>query len=293
LLVIIGPTASGKSAAALTLAAERGGEIISCDSMQVYRGLDIGTAKPGADERARVPHHLIDVAEPGEEFSAARWAALADRAIAEVRARGRQPIVVGGTGLYLRALRFGLVEAPPRDLALREKFQAEERAQPGALHARLATVDPEAAARLQPRDLVRIVRALEVAALTGTPLSRHHAAHAPVERYPMRVALIDPGPALDAAIVARAARMLDAGLVDETRRAREKFGAGLAALGAVGYREAAAFLDGKLTRDELPAAIARATRRYARRQRTWFKKEPGARHFSSVGALLELERKST
>jgi tRNA dimethylallyltransferase len=285
-IAVVGPTASGKSAAALQLAVERGGEIISCDSVQVYRGLDVGTAKPTAEERARVPHHLIDVVDPDEPFSAARWAELADRAIAEVRARGREPIVVGGTGLYLRALRFGLVDAPPRDVALRERLYDEERAHPGALHARLGAVDPESAARLQPRDLVRLVRALEVEALTGVPLSRHHAAHAPVERHATQVLVLDPRAELDARIAARTAAMIAAGLADETRALVERYGAALPALSSVGYRETVALLDGRLTAAEWAPAIVRSTRRYARRQRTWFRKEPGARWFPDAASLI-------
>jgi tRNA dimethylallyltransferase len=286
IVAIVGPTAAGKSAAALALAEARGGELVSCDSMQVYRELDVGTAKPTPEERARVPHHLIDVVAPDAPFSAAEWAARAERAIAEVRARGREPIVVGGTGLYLRALRFGLVEAPPRDCAIRERLYDEERAQPGALHARLRAIDPDAAARLPPRDLVRIVRALEVHELTGVPLTAHHAAHAPVERCPMRVLVLDPGAALDAQIAARTRDLLARGLVDETRRALARFSPAIAPLAAVGYREAAAHLRGELPLDALEGAITRATRRYARRQRTWFKKEPGATWFTDPRALL-------
>ena len=286
MIAIVGPTASGKSAAALKVAEARGGEIVSCDSVQVYRGLDVGTAKPTAAERARVPHHVIDVVAPDEPFSAARYAELADRAIAEVRARGREPIVCGGTGLYLRALRFGLFDAPPRDAALRERLYDEERARPGALHARLGAVDPESAARLQPRDLVRVVRALEVEALTGVPLSRHHAAHAPVERHVMQVLVLDPRAALDARIAARADAMLAAGLLDETRALVARYGGELPALASVGYRESVAHLAGRLTLAELAPAIVRATRRYARRQRTWFRKEPGARWFADEDSLL-------
>lgn len=286
MLAIVGPTASGKSAVALAVAEACGAEIVSCDSMQVYRGLDIGTAKPTAAERTRVPHHLIDVAEPDEPFSAARYAALADRAIAEIAARGRPVIVVGGTGLYLRALRWGLVDAPPRDDALRAQLYAEEAARPGALHARLAAVDPEAAGRLAPRDLVRVVRALEVHALTGRPISAHHAAHAPRERHPMQVFVLDPPrDVLDRRIAARTDEMLAAGWVDETRRLAARYGRAVAPLGAVGYREILMFLEGALAEAELRPAIVRATRHYARRQRTWFRKEREVTFFADADAL--------
>jgi tRNA dimethylallyltransferase len=287
-IAIVGPTASGKTALGVRLAEQIGGEIISCDSQQVYRELDIGTAKPTAGERARAPHHLVDVVAPDAPFSAARYVELADRAIADVHARGRRAVVVGGTGLYLRALRRGLVDAPPRDDALRARLLADEAAAPGSLHARLAAVDAEAAARLPPRDLVRIVRALEVHALTGVTLSRHHAVHAGgAPRLPMRVAVLDPATErLAARIAARAGAMVTAGLVDETRRLVARYGFGIAPLGAVGYREAIAHLRGELDEDALASAIARATRALARRQRTWFRKEEATR-FSDGEQLLD------
>jgi tRNA dimethylallyltransferase len=288
ILAVVGPTASGKSALALRLAEAIGGEIVSCDSMQVYHGFDIGTAKPTPAERARVPHHLVDVAAPDEPFSAARFVELADCAIAEAGARGRRVVVVGGTGLYLRALRFGLVGAPPRDATLRLRLADEEAARPGALHERLRAVDAAAAARIAPRDLVRLVRALEVWELSGVPLGQWHAAHDRRARHPLRVAVLDPPPAvLDERIAARADAMLAAGLVDETRALVARYGAGLRPLGAVGYREVVRHLEGALPLDALAPAIARATRQYARRQRTWFKKEPEARFFSSPQPLFE------
>jgi tRNA dimethylallyltransferase len=272
---LVGPTASGKTALALELAARTGAEIVSCDSMQVYRGLDIGTAKPTLEERARVPHHLIDVVAPDEPFSAGRYVELADRAIAEVRGRGRPVLVVGGTGLYLRALRWGLFDAPPRDDELRARLTGEEARTPGALHARLAAVDPTSAARIAPRDLVRLVRALEVWELTGRPISEHHAEHAPTERHPMRVLVLDPPRELLARnILVRAQQMMDAGLKTEAAEAFARYGRDLPPLQALGYKEIGLWLDGKLPETELPSTIARATLQYARRQRTWFKKEP-------------------
>jgi len=281
ILAIVGPTASGKSAVGLELAEELGGEIVSCDSMQLYRGFDIGTAKPTLAEQARVRHHLIDVAEPSERFSAAQYSALADAALADIAARGRRAILVGGTGLYLRALRWGLFDAPPRDEALRERLYADERAAPGSLHARLSTVDPPSAQRIGPNDLVRLVRALEVAELTGTPLSEHHAAHDRTERHPMRVVVLDPPKdILDARITERTAQLLAHGLVDETRALVARHGRAAGPFQSVGYHEALAFLDGTLGEAELAPAIVRATRYYARRQRTWFRKE---REVTTVG----------
>ena len=283
---IVGPTASGKSAAALAAAERLGAEIVSCDSMQIYRELDVGTAKPSADERARVPHHLVDVVAPDEVYSAARWASAADAALAEIAARGRPALVVGGTGLYFRALRFGLMEAPPRDDTLRAQLYAEEEAAPGKLHARLTAVDPAAAARIAAADRVRLVRALEVHALTGVPLSQHHAQHRPEERHPMQVLVLEPPfEWLEPRIAQRTSEMLAAGLVAETQRVRARWGPSLPGLGAVGYAEVCQFLDGQLTEAQLAPAIVRATRRYARRQRTWFRKEPGALRFAHPDEL--------
>jgi tRNA dimethylallyltransferase len=277
LIALVGPTASGKSAAALEVAERLGLEIIGCDSVQVYRGLDIGTAKPSADERRRVRHHLIDVAEPDEVFSAARYAELADLAIADARSRGHGALIVGGTGLYLRALRFGLFSAPPRDEAVRARLRAVEAEGPGALHRRLAEVDPRAAARIQPRDLQRIIRALEVFELTGVPLSRHHASHVRTERHAITVVVLDPPLALlREKIVARTAAMLGAGLVDEVRALLRRYGPTLGPLSAVGYREVVAHLLHERSGAELAADITASTVRYARRQRTWFAKEVGA-----------------
>ncbi len=186
LTVIAGPTASGKSALALGLAGRLGAELVSADSQQVYRRFDIGTAKPTADELARVPHHLVSCVEPGDEFSAARFQRLADEAIADIHARGKRVVVVGGTGLYLRVLLRGVVEAPGSDEALRAQWTAlAEREGNAALHAQLAKVDPASAARLPVGDRVRVIRALEIHALTGIAASTHRERHAFAEaRYP-------------------------------------------------------------------------------------------------------------
>lgn len=282
ILVLAGPTASGKTALGIALARRLGGEIVNADSQQVYRGLDVGTAKPTAEERAAVPHHLldlVDVAEPGEGMDAARWSALADEAIAGVVARGRLPIVVGGTGLYLRALLHGVVPAPGRDPALRAALE-EEAARRGrpALHARLAAVDPAAAARIRPNDLVRVIRALEIAA-GGTRPSELHAAHGFQEdRYRATLLALDPPrEELHARIEARAAAMFDAGLLEETRRLLEGNGGVLPPRTPIGYAEAAAVLGGALQRAEAIRRVQVAHRRYARRQVIWLRKEQGVR----------------
>jgi tRNA dimethylallyltransferase len=283
---IVGPTASGKTDVAVRVAERIGAEIVSCDSMQLYREFDVGTAKPTAEERTRVPHHLVDTLAPDETYSAARYAEDADRAIADIRARGRRVLIVGGTGLYLRALRFGLFAAPPRDEALRQRLYDEEQRTSGILHLKLRAVDPKAAERIAPADLVRLVRALEVHTLTGVPLSEHHARHAPTPRHPIEVLLLDPDrQALEARIAARVDVMLAGGLVDETRRIRSKWGGQVSGLQSVGYAEVCQMLDGTLAANALPDAIFRSTRRYARRQRTWFNKEPEARRFAHPDEL--------
>jgi tRNA dimethylallyltransferase len=254
--------------------------------MQLYQAFDVGTAKPSAEERARVPHHLVDLLPPDEAYSAARYAEDADRAIADIVSRKKRVLIVGGTGLYLRALRFGLFAAPPRDEALREQLYGEEARTSGILHLKLRAVDPKAAQRIAPADLVRLVRALEVHTLTGVPLSEHHAQHRPVPRHPVEVMLLDPPrERLEARIAARVDVMLAGGLVDETRRIRKEWGTAVAGLSSVGYAEVGQLLDGTLAANALPDAIFRSTRRYARRQRTWFNKEPGARRFAHPDEL--------
>src|SRR5438552_9133798 len=236
LVCIVGPTASGKTALALELAARFGAEIVSADSRQIYRGLDVGTAKPTPAERARARHHCLDLIEPGETFDAARFRRAADDAIADIRARGRVPFVVGGTGLYVRVLLRGLCPAPPRVPALRAALDATmARAGLDALYAQLVQIDPDAARRLAPRDRVRIVRALEVALATGVPLSRWQAEHGFGERpyETLVIGLARPTGELDARIRTRVDAMVASGFVDEVRA--------LAARGivsdALGYRE--------------------------------------------------------
>ena len=280
IVVIAGPTGSGKSALAVELAVRLGGEIVGADSQQLYRSLDVGTAKPTAAERAAAPHHLVDVAEPGEGMDAARYVALADAALAAIDGRGALPIVVGGTGLYLRALLHGVVDAPGRDPALRARLEAEAAAlgRP-ALHARLAAVDPAAAARILPNDLVRVVRALEIAA-GGRTQSELHAEHAfKPDRYrALFLALDPPRPALQARLDARVEAMFAGGILDEARALLARFGAPLPPALAklpLGYAEAAAVVAGTLSREEAIRQVQVAHRRYARRQVTWLRREAG------------------
>jgi tRNA dimethylallyltransferase len=275
--VVTGPTASGKTGLAIELARRLGGEIVSADSQQLYRGLDVGTAKPTAEERAAAPHHLLDAADPGEGMDAARYLLLADRAIADIAVRGRLPIACGGTGLYLRALLHGVAEAPPRDPGLRAALEAEaaRRGRP-ALHARLAAVDPEAAARIGPNDLVRIVRALEIAR-GGRTQSRLFAEHGfRGDRYRHRILALDlPREELHRRIAERVERMFAGGMLDEAAALLSRFGEPLPPRLPIGYAEAAQVVAGKLSRAEAVRRVQVAHRRYARRQVIWLRREPG------------------
>jgi tRNA dimethylallyltransferase len=279
LLVVVGPTASGKSELALRLAEERGGEIIGADSVQVYRRFDIGSSKPTPAERARIPHHLVDCVDPLDPLDAGAWAARATAAIDDVLARGRTPIVCGGTFLWVKALVYGLATGPGRDEALRERHRAfvEARGRP-ALHAELARVDAASAARLAPNDFVRVSRALEVFELTGVPLSRYQAEHGfSAPRYRAELVGVRRAPAeLDERIARRAREMLATGFVEEVR-ALLADGLGHArAMGSVGYKQVAQALGAGTPLDLVALAdeIRRATRVFARRQRTWLRDQP-------------------
>lgn len=291
LVVIAGPTASGKTALAIEVARQLDAEIISADSQQVYRHFDIGMAKPSAEELAAVPHHLVNVVEPTEDFSAARFATLADEAISAIHARGKRVVVVGGTGLYLRVLLHGVVAAPSRDEALRAELEAfaDEHGN-AALHARLAAVDPVTAAKHPVADRLRVIRALEIHQLTGTPASEHREAHAFVEdRYAYQLWVLNPDrDAVYAAINTRTRKMFDAGLVEETKRHVERGWRETAPMRAVGYVQSLEVIDGTMTQAQAIEDTAQATRKYAKRQFTWFKKEKGARHVAPAEALAQI-----
>ena len=294
LVVIVGPTASGKSRLALDLARAAGGEVVSADSQQVYRGMDIGTGKVSPAERALVPHHLIDVCEPDEEMTAARWSQLADRAIAGAAARGVPVVVAGGTGLYVRALLLGLFAGPPADPALRARLRAEGMP---ALRRRLEEADPASAARIDPNDEKRTIRALEVLELTGEPMSRHQARHdhrTVAPRYPARVIGLDPPrDELYRRIDSRVNDMMAAGLVDEVRRLRAAgHGPDLRSQLAIGYAEVHRHLDGVLPLGETIRLIQRNSRHYARRQRGWYRGDPAVEWHPEPRAVAidDLER---
>jgi tRNA dimethylallyltransferase len=277
LIVICGPTASGKTSLAIDLAESFGAEIISADSRQVYRGMDIGTAKATAEERLRVPHHLIDMVDPDRNFTAADFVGLARKTIVEIDARGHLPMLVGGTGLYIRALTEGLLPAPGADKELRDRLLARESMEgEGTLHRHLKEIDPVLAARLHPRDRIRIIRAIEVFSLTGRRLSELQEAHAFAE-HPYRVLSLGLAPHRDDlyyAIDIRVEAMMAAGLLDEVRALLARgYSSHLKAMRTIGYRECLQHLEGELSLDETVAHIQQASRRYAKRQLTWFRKD--------------------
>lgn len=278
LLAIVGPTAAGKTDLAIDLARLVDGEIVSVDSAQIFVGLDIGTAKPPPSVLATTRHHVVDVVPPDVQWSAADYVRAADAAIADIRARGKTPILCGGTGLWMRALVNGIFEAPPIEPAIRDAVRAElETRGPEAMHAELMACDPVAAGRIQSRDPQRIGRALEVFRQTGTPISTFQAQHGFQER---RYRLLGAAPRwLRADLAVRIERRVQAmyagGLIEEVERC---LAAGLRrdapGLSIIGYRDVVAMLDGKLSREEAERTTATATRRYAKRQENWFNHEP-------------------
>jgi tRNA dimethylallyltransferase len=276
LLAVVGPTASGKSELALRLAQEIHGEIVSADSVQVYRRFDLGSGKPRAQARALVPHHLIDVVDPCEPMDAAHWVELAEQAIADISARGRSAILCGGTFLWVRALLYGLAPVPSGDPGIRARHQtqAEEHGR-DFLHQELGRVDPESARRLAPGDLVRVSRALEVYELTGRPLSSWHAEHGfRAERHRALLVGIRYRPEdLDRRIEARTANMLEAGWIEEVRSLLDAGFGATRPMKSIGYRQVAAACLSPEPIDcgALAAEVVRATRVFARRQRTWLR----------------------
>jgi tRNA dimethylallyltransferase len=274
LVTIVGPTGSGKSALALDLAERFGGEIVNCDSLQLYRGFDIGTAKTPPSERRGVPHHLFDVLEPQMGYSAGEYARQARTAIAQITARGRLPVIVGGTGFYLRALLAGLPPLPGRYEELRSRLLGKEQTHAGSLHRLLTRLEPAAAARIHPRDVQKLTRALEVRLLTGRSLPAPAEAQALEGYLNVKIGLNPERAALHARLDARAVAMFNGGLLDEVR--------GLLAAGAtgtekpfesLGYKQALRHLRGELTLEQAVASTQLETRQYAKRQWTWFRRD--------------------
>lgn len=279
LVAVVGPTASGKSELALRLCERFDGELVSADSVQVYRRFDIGSAKPSLDERRRVRHHLVDELDPLQPLDAALFVQLARARIDDVLARGKRPIVCGGTFLWVRALLYGLAPAPAADPAIRARHREEaERHGRAHLHARLLAVDPQSHARLAPNDLVRVSRALEVHELTGKPLSELQAQHGfRTPLYDARfVGIRRERPQLAQRIERRAADMLERGWIEEVRSLLEDGYAEARALRSVGYRQVVEALGagGPIDRAQLAANISQATRTFVRRQLTWLRDEP-------------------
>jgi tRNA dimethylallyltransferase len=278
LVAVLGPTGSGKSELALRLATEFGGEIVNCDSLQVYRHFDIGTAKLPPGERRGIPHHLIDVLNPDELFTAGEYARVAAGVVEEISARGRLPVLAGGTGFYLRALLDGLFPGPARDQALRDRLAAREARRPGSLHRLLARFDPATARKIHPHDLPKVTRALEICLVARRPASElFREGRAGLRGYrSLKLGLWPGRDALYDRVNLRCEKMFDAGLVDEVRR--------ILALGyspevkpfeSVGYKQALQLVRGELTQREAVFYAQRNTRNYAKRQLTWFRKESG------------------
>jgi tRNA dimethylallyltransferase len=294
IVLIVGPTGAGKTRLSLELARLVGGEVVSCDSQQVYIGMDIGTGKATPDERAQVPHHLIDVVRPDQEMTMARFTELADQAIAEVTARGKPVIVCGGTGLYVRGLLFGLFEGPPASPELRAELAAMGTV---ALRAELERVDPVAAAKIEKNDQKRIIRALEVFRLTGEPMSAHQARHdhkTVPPRYAFRlVGLAPEREALYQTIDARVDQMIAAGLEREVAELRAAgYIPPLRSQQAIGYAELHSAAAGELERDRAIELIKRNSRHYARRQVSWYGKDATITWYPEAAAvdLAELQR---
>lgn len=269
LIAILGPTAVGKSALALQLAEEFRGEIVSADSRQVYRGMDIGTAKPTRAERARVPHHLLDVVNPDEPFTLAQYQRLAYAAIADIHARGKVPFLVGGSGLYVRAVLEGL--SIPRVLPNPERRRELEKEEAGTLYARLQQLDPLAAAKIDPRNTRRVIRAIEVCKATGKPISALQTRAAPNYRV-LRIGLTLPREELYRRINARVDQMIAAGLVDEVRGLIARgFAPDAPAMSGLGYRQIALYVKGEATLEEAVRLLKRDTRRFVHHQYSWFR----------------------
>lgn len=278
LIIIAGPTGAGKTDVAIELAEQFGAEIISADSMQVYRYMDIGTAKPSKEQRARVGHHLIDVADPDEDFSAARFRRMAGTAISRLHQEGRPIFVAGGTGLYIKALTRGLFGGKEHDPAVREQLRKEAKSLGlELLYERLQGVDPETAQRIGPNDRYRIIRALEVHLVTGKAISDHHKAHGfhRVRYRTLKIGLGADRETLYSRIDGRVELMLKSGLVDEVKwLLAHGYHSGLKSMRSIGYRHVADYLEGRLSWEETVRLFKRDTRRYAKRQLTWFRADP-------------------
>lgn len=286
LVVLLGPTASGKTALSLHVAERWQGEIVSCDSVAVYREFEIGTAKPSREERRRVPHHMIDIAGPEEAITAGDYSRLARQAVGEIAARGHLPIVVGGSGLYLRALLEGLFPGPPRSEALRARLRerAAERG-PDHLHKILRRLDPAAAQAIHANDVPKVVRALEVGISARTPMTGlWQQGRDPLAGFNiLRVGLNPDRDALYQRINYRAREMFSSGLLEEARALAARYGASAWPLNSLGYKQAAQHLRGEISLEQAIAAAQQGHRNYAKRQMTWFRREPNVHWIAGFG----------
>jgi len=293
LLVILGPTASGKTSLSLYLAERMRGEIVSCDSVAVYREFDIGTAKPSVDERRRAPHHLLDIAAPGEVVTAGDYSRAARRTIQEISSRRHMPIVAAGTGLYLRALLEGLFAGPPRSEELRARLR-ERASERGAeyLHKLLRRLDPTAAQAIHANDVPKVIRALEVSLTSRRPMTElWRQGRAPLRGFRVvRVGLNPEREALYQRINVRAQEMFSRGLVEEARILRERYGATARPLSSLGYKQALEYLDGSLSLDQAIAAAQQGHRNFAKRQMTWFRREPDVHWIAGFGSDPDVQR---
>lgn len=290
---IVGPTAVGKTGLALSVAAKIGAEIISADSMAVYRGMNIGVAKPDARQQRRVPHHLIDVVDIDQEFTVAGYRKLALKAIDQIRARGKLPLIVGGTGLYIKALTGGLFEGPAADWDLRKKLQRREKSEPGSLHRQLEQIDPVSAAKLDPKDLRRIIRAIEVHKHTGKPISSRQTQWEKEEPESLKLGLAMNRSMLYRRIEQRCDQMIEQGLVDETKELVQRgIERNRTAMQAIGYKEIIRWLNGEITREQALADFKTASRRLAKRQLTWFRKDDKIKWSQMEQSMpVDIERK--
>lgn len=295
LIVILGPTASGKTSLSLALAERFQGEIVSCDSVAVYREFEIGTAKPSREQRASIPHHLIDVVSPSEVFTAGDYSRAARNAIAEISARNHLPIVVGGTGLYLRALLEGLFPGPPRSEELRQRLRqrAGERGSP-YLHRMLQRLDPDAGKAIHPNDLSKIIRALEVCIAARKPITQlWQRGRNPLEGFhTLRLGLNPDREALYERINSRARQMFENGLVEETKALLDRYGGQARALDSLGYKQAGQYLRGELELQQAITLAQQGHRNYAKRQMTWFRREPDVHWFSNFGGDPQVQKES-
>jgi tRNA dimethylallyltransferase len=293
LVAIVGPTASGKSPLGVWLAERFAGEVVACDSTQLYRGFDIGTAKPSLRERRNIPHHLIDVLDPSEEVTAGAYRHLAMAVLEDLRQRNRLPVLTVGTGLYLRALVEGIAEVPQRSEELRERLRASSKVHPaGYLHRVLKRLDPEATLKIAPADEQKLIRAIEVCILARKPISEvHRMGRTPLEGWRVvKVGLAPPNEKLHERIKARTAMMLEKGWLREVQALIESgLHESVKPFDFIGYRELRDVLRSEITLEEAREAIQQATRRYAKRQLTWFRKEANVRWFAGFGDDAELQ----